>query len=84
MEFEIRKLWPTFEILGSENNRSQAIVCDERADLRRDFFSFPAHHEELAHGPETMSMHSSSRCREVLTGPYYPILGPNHRGNPPF
>jgi hypothetical protein len=51
-----RKLWPTLEILGSEDNRSEAIVCDEGPDLRRDYFSFPAHHEELAHGPEIVSI----------------------------
>lgn len=57
---------PTFEVLCCEDDGSEAIICDEGTDLRRDFLSFPSHHEQLAHSPvivsSTSSMNSTSRA----------------------
>lgn len=41
----------TFQILSRQEDRTQMVVFDERADLRADRGAIEAHHKELAHLP---------------------------------
>ena len=41
----------TFQILSRQEDRTQMVVFDERADLRADRGAIKAHHKKLAHLP---------------------------------